>query len=343
MSEDYYSVLGIPRDADSERIRKAYRELARKYHPDVNKDPDAVEQFKKIQTAYDVLSDEEKRAQYDRVGHRAYEAGYTEQSPWGAGAGGGRARPGGGPGGGVGPEVDFGFEASDLGSMFDAFFRGRGRAGGGGDVRGGAQPRARGRDVAHELTVEFDTMARGGKRGVTLTRGGQTKTIEVSIPKGIADGARLRIRGEGHPGGGGGPAGDLLLTVHVAPHPRFRRGSPESPSSSSLDATTSVPVRVHEAVFGGTIDVPTPTGGSASLTLPQGTSGGAKLRLRGQGLEAKDGRRGDLYAVTRLMVPDPDTLDEEEAAALRRIGEKQADPRATHMGGRASGRAGERA
>jgi len=332
MSEDYYSVLGIPRDADAERIRKAYRELVRKYHPDVNKEPDAVEQFKRIQEAYDVLSDEEKRAQYDRVGHRAYVAGYTEQSPWGAGAAGGsgyggtRARTD----GGGGPEADFGFDASDLGSMFDAFFGGRGRAAG--EQRGGAPRRARGRDIASEVTVEFDTMARGGKRGVTLTRGGQTRTIEVTIPKGIADGARLRIRGEGHAGSGGGPAGDLLLTVHVAPHPRFKRGSPESPSSSSLDVTTTVPVRLHEAVFGASIGVATPTGGSGSLNLPPGTSGGAKLRLRGQGLEAKDGRRGDLYAVTRLIVPEPGTLDEQEAAALRAIGEKQADPRGAHAG-----------
>ena len=175
-------------------------------------------------------------------------------------------------------------------------------------------------------------MARGGKRGVSISRGAQTRTIEVSIPKGIADGARLRIRGEGHPGSAGGPAGDLLLTVHVAPHPRFKRGTPDAPSSSSLDVTTTVPVRLHEGVFGATIDVPTPTGGSATLTLPAGTSGGAKLRLRGQGLETKDGKRGDLYAVTRLIVPEPEALQEEEAEAIRRIGERQADPRGAPAG-----------
>ncbi|MEM0982560.1 MAG: DnaJ C-terminal domain-containing protein [Planctomycetota bacterium] len=304
---DYYAVLGVRQGATADEIRKAYRALARKYHPDVNKEPGALERFKESQEAYDVLSDDEKRARYDRVGHDAYVKGYPAGVPGGGGGG-----------------VDFGFDGSDIGSIFETFFGGRDPS------RQRARRAQRGRDLATEVTIEFGTMVTGGKRTVTVTRGGQRRDIDVTIPKAVADGGKLRVRGEGHPGVGGGSPGDLILTVRVAPHPTFKRGAPESPSATSLDVTTTVPLRIHEAVFGGPIEVQSPSGRSATLKSPPGAASGSKLRLKNLGLESAAGKTGDLYAVLRVIAPSPDELTPEQAEAIREAGEAQPDPRAQH-------------
>jgi len=288
MAEDYYQTLGVPRTASAEDIRKAYRELARKYHPDLHPDDaSAKEKFKQVQTAFDVLNDQSKREMYDRYGS-AFE---------GVGAGG----PGGGWGGGRGPfPGGGGFPGSgeiDLESLFGG--------GGFGDLFGGGSPRARGRrgrparaageDAAARIDIPFRLAIDGGKTDVRIDRDGKTETISVTIPQGLPDGARMRLRGQGLPGSGGGPAGDLLLDVHVEPHPVFRR------SGDTLEVT--LPVTISEAIQGAKVDLPTPWG-TIALKVPAGTSGGRKLRAAGMGVRHANGAKGDLVAEVQIVLPD---------------------------------------
>lgn len=298
---DLYAILGIGRGATADEIRSAYRKLARRLHPDVNKSPDAQARFSEVQEAYDVLSDEAKRRLYDRTGR----------------VGAGSAPPTAQWGGGLDIEFD------DLGSMFDSFFRGRG-------APAGSAPRPRrGADARRTLTVDLETVARGTTVR-TLTPTGQE--VDVKIPAGCADGAQLRLRGRGEASKSGGEAGDLLLTVRVTPHPLYTRGRPNEPDPKSLDLWLTLPVTITEATLGATIDVPT-LEGPVRLAVPEQTSSGRQLRLKGRGLRSADGRKGDLYARIRIVPPDPARLEEGERELLRRIGERLPSPRTDLPGG----------
>jgi curved DNA-binding protein len=298
-NRDYYEVLGVSRGASSDEIRKAYRKLARKYHPDVNKSPDAAKRFSEVTEAYEVLSDPEQRTQYDQFGRVGAGA---------AGAGGAHGGSGFDPrdfgfGGGSGARTG-GFSPDDLGSIFEEMFGGASPFGGTGG-RGAtsarqARPRpqpARGRDLEHRLHVSFLTAALGGDERLRITTpSGEPQTITVKVPPGIEPGAKLRVAGKGQPGPTGGSAGDLLLTVDVGAHPLFRR--------EGLDVFVDVPVTLSEAALGVTVTVPL-LRGSADVKIPPGASSGRKLRLRGKGITDAKGRAGDLYAVVQIVAPSP--------------------------------------
>lgn len=320
MADDYYQVLGVEKNASQADIQKAYRTLARKYHPDLHPDDKtAKEKFQKVQAAFDVLNDTSKRELYDRYGS-AFESAA-------AGAGGaGKAGPRAG-GQWYTQGTPGGFEEIDLGQLFGERFGQQGEGGGGGspfaDIFGGFQRAAqaggkgrRGRaaeqpgpDVQSEIEIPFQTSIQGGKVEMGVQRGpGKVDRMNVKIPPGIQDGAKIRLRGQGGPGVGKAPAGDLLLTVHVAPHPYYqRRGN---------DLIVRVPITLAEAVAGAKVDVPTP-GGVISLRIPPRTSSGSKLRVRGQGIKLKDDTVGDLYAEVQIMLPP--AIDDATAKAIRKL------------------------
>lgn len=301
MATDFYDTLGVTRTASQDEIQKAYRKMARKYHPDMNPDDaNAKKKFQEVQAAYDVLSDPDKRKRYDQFGS-AFE---------GAGAGGGprtwRYTTTGGPqtfpfdldelfGGGQ-ANVETGGGFADL---FKQFGRGRG---------GRREARAtRGGDLKHELTVPFATAVLGGEAALTVRRAnGELETIRVKIPAGIDDGKKIRLRGQGEPGMGDAAAGDILLTIHVSPHPHFRR------SGTRLDVR--VPVTLSEAVEGGKVDVPTPQG-TISLTVPPNTSSGTKLRIKGHGVRPSGQPHGDLFAEIQIVLPAGLSADERRRLA----------------------------
>ncbi|NQW47560.1 MAG: J domain-containing protein, partial [Planctomycetes bacterium] len=241
MAEDHYQTLGVPRTASAEDIRKAYRELARKYHPDLHPDDAAAkEKFKKVQTAFDVLNDTSKREMYDRYGS-AFE-GVGGGGPGGGPGAGGQGPFGGGFPGGGGGEIDL--ESLFGGGGFADMFRGGGGGGTAGRATRGRRRAAQvaGEDVTARIEVPFKLAIDGGKTDVRLDRAGKPETISVTIPQGLPDGARMRLRGQGLPGSGGGPAGDLLLEVRVESHPVFRR------SGDTLELT--LPVSLAEAIEG---------------------------------------------------------------------------------------------
>ncbi|MHC4427810.1 MAG: DnaJ C-terminal domain-containing protein [Planctomycetota bacterium] len=300
---DYYSVLGVERNASAEEIRKAYRSLAREYHPDVNKSADAATRFAEVTEAYEVLSDAEKRKAYDRFGHA------------GVGVGQGPSHAGGWT------AADFG-DAGDFASVFQDLF-GRGPAAPGGfGQRWRAPPPApprRGESVRHAITVSFMTGCLGGTEQIRLTTSsGGTQTIDVKIPPGIASGTQLRVRGQGATGEAGGPPGDLLLTVTVGRHPYFRR--------DGLDVLLDLPVTIAEAVFGTTVTVPL-LKDRVELKVPAGTSSGQKLRVKGKGITDPKGRRGDFLAVVQIVCPE--NIDDAGRAALKELADKLPDPRAS--------------
>ena len=298
---DFYETLGVSRTASDDEIKSAYRALARKLHPDVNKAKDAAARFAEVQEAYDVLSDPEKRKLYDRAGHAGFEP-----------------PPGPGAWSAQGADIDL----DDLGSMFDTFFNARdvgsGFGGFGARTRTATRPR-KGADLRHTTTIDLETAARGGKQSFVLNREGQTRTIEVTIPKGIADGAKLRVRGEGHPSPNNGPSGDLILTVRVKPHPRFER--------AGLDLTTELPVGIGEATLGAKVPLRLLLGGEATITVPPSTASGTKLRVRGAGLEDAAGVKGDLYARIKIVPPKPEQVDDTLRSALEALNARQGDIR----------------
>jgi curved DNA-binding protein len=291
--QDYYETLEVPRSASSEDIRRAYRRLARKYHPDVNKEPGAEDRFKQISEAYEVLRDDEKRARYDQLGAN-WRAGQDVSGASGFGEG-----FGGGDGFG---DVRVEFGSGDFSDFFEGLFgqRARGRATGttgfggfdGFSMRGGDQ------EAVLELTLE--EAAAGGKRRISL---GDGRDFEVEIPRGVRDGQRIRLAGQGGAGPGGGPSGDLFLRVRVKRHPRFR--------VEGRDLYVDLPVAPWEAALGAEVPVPT-LAGSLRLKVPHGSSSGRRLRLRGQGLPSTDGSAGDLYAVLAVHVPKRLTKKERE-------------------------------
>jgi curved DNA-binding protein len=318
-SSDYYDLLGVKRSATADEIRSAYRKLARELHPDVNKAADAATRFSRVQEAYEVLSDTTKRQNYDRYG--VADPGSASGSGGAAGGGGGGRRGtytwtnvAGRPGPSQGEFNDF-----DAGSIFEEIFGGRsssdpgpfGSPGGGGF---GARAKARskptkGGDINQALTVSFLEAARGGTRHVRVVRGGSGQTIEVTIPMGVAEGTKMRVRGAGSPSASGGPPGDLILTVEIEPHDQFRR--------EGLDVLVDLPLTIVEATLGATVPVPT-IQGKAEVTVPPGTSSGARLRLRGQGIRTHEKGVGDLYAIVKVIAPKE--LSEEDKAMLRDLG-----------------------
>jgi len=323
---DYYKVLGIDRSASPEEISKAYRRLARKCHPDVNKDPGAEEQFKRINEAHQVLSDAGKRRRYDTLGN-GWRDGQPFQPPagWGDGT---RVEFRTYPDGDIGGGRDWSdFFASIFGDMGGGGRSGRtaerwsgrgrkGRQAGGADgypaepldpgledLFGGSFGAARGRarqrrggDIEGELQVELEDAIHGSTRTVQLQSSeGTVKTYEIKIPPGMHDGARIRLGGRGGQGRAGGPDGDLLLTVRLAPHPDFR--------VDGEDLVVTVPVAPWEAALGGSVRVTTPDG-PVEMKLPPGRSSGDRLRLRGKGMPRGEGPRGDLFAEIRIVIPE---------------------------------------
>ena len=297
---DYYDTLGVARDASAEDIRRAYRKLAREYHPDLNKDAGAEDRFKELAEAYEVLRDPEKRQQYDRLGH-SWRAGEDV-----SGAQGFRD-------GWQDVQVDFGGHG-DFSDFFESLFGGGRRAGGartGGDAFGGF-PR-RGADHQAVLDLTLEEAAAGGSRHLTLGNG---RGYDVDIPVGVRDGQRIRLAGEGGPGVDGGPAGDLFLRVRIAPHPEFR--------VEGRDLHVDLPVSPSEAALGALVPVRTLTG-TARVRVPAGSSGGRRLRLRGEGLPAPGSTPGDLFAHVQIKVPAH--LDERARELYEQLAATGFDPR----------------
>jgi DnaJ-class molecular chaperone len=292
---DPYEVLGVPKSASAADIKKAFRQLAKKYHPDRNAgDAKAKERFAEIGSAYEILGDETKKGQFDRgeIGADGKPRGFEG---FGAGGPGGFSRgwrAGSGPGGEQHFEFNFGGGQSGAGAggrgfedFFDLF--------GGGRRRGGGPRPARGEDIAATATVPLETIGKGGAARVILPAG---RTVEVKIPAGVEDGQQIRLRGQGQPGQGGGEAGDAIVTVRVAAHPWFRL--------DGRDLRLDLPVTIYEAALGAKIATPT-LDGKVELAVPPGSNGGRVLRLRGKGLPAADGKpAGDLYVTLKLMLPE---------------------------------------
>ncbi|AUY48357.1 DnaJ C-terminal domain-containing protein [Streptomyces sp. CB01881] len=308
MADDYYAVLGVPRTAGAAEIQQAFRTLARRYHPDVNRDPAAEERFKQINEAYSVLSDPDTRSRYDRFGpdFRQIPKDYDERVAAGQGFGGGagayRGSPFGGTRGadraGARTWTETGFDASgvDFEDLFGGMFGGR--AGGAG--RGSPIP---GADQEAELTLSVEEAYRGGRRKITLGGPGGERSYDVTIPAGVVDGQRIRLAGEGGRGRGPGSAGDLYLVVRIAPHPRYRL--------VGRDIHVELPVTAWEAALGATVPVSGP-GGTVKVHVPPGTSTGRRLRLRSEGMPDPKGSPGHLYAEIQVMVPPSPSPRERE-------------------------------
>lgn len=294
---DYYSTLGVSRTATQDEIATAYRKLARKLHPDINKAPDAEQRFKDLGAAYDVLKDPEKRKLYDRYGEdwKAISEGRVP-------AHGAEEVRTDFRGGEFNPE-DFG----DLGSIFETFFGGqRGRR------RGQWSIHMPGQDVEAELPLTVEEAFRGGERqfGISAAGTGDTKTYRVKVPAGVRPGQRIRLAQQGTPGAGGAPPGDLYLRVTILPNERFRL--------QGFDVYTPLPVAPWEAALGATVTLPV-LDGSVRLKVPPGSSTGRQIRLPDKGYPRADGGRGDLYAEVRIMVPDH--LDDRERKAMQELAE----------------------
>ncbi|MGA3247835.1 MAG: DnaJ C-terminal domain-containing protein [Paraburkholderia sp.] len=309
--KDYYATLGLERSATEDDIRRAYRKLARKYHPDVTKEADGEERFKEVGEAYEVLKDPEKRAAYDRMGSE-WQNGQEFQPP---------------------PNWDEGFEfkgagrqAADevnLDDFFEAMF---------GHARGAQQRQAAamaGQDHHAKVLIDLEDAYRGAQRSISLqmpvldSQGNvtlQSRTLDVTIPKGIRAGQHLRLTGQGGPAVGGAPPGDLYLEIAFREHPRFR--------VDGRDVSLDLPVAPWEAALGAPIKVPTPDG-SVEMTVPKGSQGGRRLRLKGKGIPGTP--PGDLYVILTIVLPPADT---ERAAAAYDV-MRQAfnfDPRAHFYG-----------
>ncbi|MFP6766115.1 MAG: J domain-containing protein [Planctomycetaceae bacterium] len=286
MADDYYNLLGVTRGAPKDEIRKAYRKCSREFHPDARPDDKAAaEKFQQIQEAWDVLGDDDKRAKYDRFGSAAFERGGSFQQ-----------------GGPVDLGDIFGSGGFDLGDLF------------GGGRR--ARPPQKGQDLQASIEVGFTTAAEGGQHDLTLRTNTGVQRLDVSIPPGISSGQAVRLRGQGHPGQNGGPNGDVLVTVRVAPHPWFHR--------EGCNLVIEVPVTMTEAGLGAKVDVPTLTAGEVSLTIPAGSSSGTKLRLRGKGVpDRSSGQRGDQIVTLKIVVPKE--LDDQSRKLLEEFAERTAD------------------
>jgi curved DNA-binding protein len=325
--QDYYETLGIKRDADDKAIKAAYRKLARKWHPDLHrgkKQEEAEEKFKKINEAYEVLSDPEKRSKYDRLGAN-WRAGDNFDAP---------------------PDMDGvhfytsgNFNPEDLGGFSDFFASLFGGGGGRQPFSGrerGYETSRRGQDIESGMELTLEELFHGGTKSLRLATsvlcpncqgsglsgrsicprcggtGGipEQKTLEVKIPAGIGEGSRIRLKGQGGEGMGGGARGDLYLKVHVLPHPVF--------SLQGQDLETEIVIRPEQAVLGDKVPVPT-LEKTLLVNVPPGSHNGQRLRLKGRGMPARDGQKGDLYA--RLKIDLPRDLSEEEKELYKQIQE----------------------
>lgn len=312
---DYYDILGVPRDAGDDQIKRAYRKLAKQYHPDQNKGNKSAEaKFKEVQEAYDILSDKDKRARFDQFGKAGVDPHFSPHSGGGYTYSGG-GYPGGSPFGG-GQSVEFNVE--DLGdffsgggrgrggpSIFDQFFRGRGGAAAEPD-----EPRpSASRDIEHTIQLAFDQAIHGTTLDLEISGArGKRERVNVKVPPGIRDGQRIRLAGKGAPASGRRPAGDLYIVCRVGEHPYFRR--------ENDDIYLDVPVTFGEAGLGAKIDLPT-LDGIRTVTIPPGTTTGARLRLAGLGVTRKDGSRGDHYAVIKIVAPPK--LSDDQRQLLERF------------------------
>jgi len=275
--KDYYKILGVERGATDDEVKKAYRKLARKYHPDVSKEANAKEKFQEVSEAYETLKDKEKRAAYDSLGSHRPGQDFRPPPDWFSRFGRGAAAPG-------ADDVDLG--GVDLSDLFESL--GRGGFGRGFQRREFKIP---GEDYEVTVPLTLEELARGGvEREFRIGE----RSVRARIPRGAADGERLRLRGKGGPGANGGPAGDLYLNVSVLPHPLFR------PNGHDLDL--EVPVAPWEAALGAQIEIPT-LEGEVAMKLPAGSKSGQKLRLAGKGLPKPGGGAGDLYAAVQVAVP----------------------------------------
>ncbi len=317
--KDYYSTLGVSKDATKDEIQKAYRKLARKHHPDINKSDGAEAKFKEINEAYEVLKDQDRRQKYDRFGSAWQQAQTTGAPPPGfedifsafSGAG------------------VYNFDLSDSGfsSFFDLLFgSGLGREGAAGtgqrvrwttDSAGFSQA---GADHDARITVSLEEAARGGKRELNISdpASGSRRKLRVKIPPGIRSGQRIRLAGQGGKGSGSGPRGHLYLTIEIRPHDRFRL--------EESDLHTTLPVSPWEAALGGEAEVPT-LDGIVKVKIPAGSSSGRKIRLRGKGFPVPDGQPGDLLAELRIVVPE--RLTEREQELFEQLA-RESDFRARH-------------
>jgi len=307
--KDYYKTLGVAKKASQDEIQKAYRKLARKLHPDVNKSDGAETRFKEINEAYEALKDPEKRSQYDRFGSAWQQAQTTGGPP-----------PGfedifgfGGPGG---TRVEFSGAPSGFSSFFDMLFGGAGGGAGGprqqaswpaGGWPGGQAPRgpSRGQDREAQIRLTLEEAARGGSRELQISdpETGQTRKLRVKIPAGVRPGQRIRLANQGGPAPPGGKRGSLYLKIELLPHPRYRL------EGSDLMAT--LPLSPWEAALGGKVSVDT-LEGERTVRIPPGSSSGRKIRLRGLGFPGPGGANGDLYAELKILVPEALTDREKE-------------------------------
>jgi len=293
MAADPYTTLGVPRGADEAVIKKAYRTLAKELHPDRNKDnPKATERFSDVTAAYDLLTDKDKRARFDRG---EIDADGNPTAPFGYGGG----RPGAHPGGGF-QGGGFSAEGADFGDIFEGIFGG-GRRAGAGTAGGGfggfgrgarSAPPPRGDNVAYRLAVQFVEAATLAPQRITLQDG---KTIDLKLPQGVESGTQMKLAGKGQDGPGG--AGDAIITIDIKPHPFFVR--------DGLNVRLDLPVTLDEAVLGGKIKVPT-VDGPVMLGIPPGSSSGKTLRLKGKGFTGKAGVRGDQLVTLMIDLPADD-------------------------------------
>ena len=311
--KDYYDLLGVARDASPDEIKKAYRRAARKYHPDVSEEADAEEKFKEVKEAYEVLKDPEKRKAYDRFG-KDWKAGQDFEPPPGWSA----------------EDMDFGGGGYTGGEDFSDFFEslfGAGRR-----QSRQRQWRSRGQDIEARLSISLEDAYEGATRQVSLqvpevSDSGQVRhqarTLNVKIPAGIRSGQKIRLKGQGGPGMGGGTAGDLYATIEIEAHDQYQL--------DGSDVILELPITPWEAALGAEVRVPT-LGGAVNLKIPPGSQSGRRMRLKGRGLPARGKQgAGDQYVILQIMTPAADS-DEDRALYEKMAGQMDFDPRSRMRG-----------
>ena len=286
--KDYYEILGVSKTASDADIKKAYRKLAQKYHPDRNPDDKSAEaKFKEISEAYAVLSNKEARTKYDRFGHNAGQgfegfdfSDFDFRNFSGSFSGGGQR---------------FSSAGMDLGDILGEMFGMGGRRGRAESFNDRRRAGMRGQDLQYTLTLGFEAAAHGETTQIQVPVGKSRKSINVRIPAGVDDGQTIRLKGQGAPGMGGGPNGDLLLEIKLNPHPIFKR--------EGLDLFCEQKISIAQAVLGGKLEVPRLDGSTVSMNIPAGTQGGQRFRLKGKGISKPNGTTGDLYVTVQIAVP----------------------------------------